>query len=172
MSLWFIKRNRLIVGFIISALLFQVFQLAFVNPFLSIDDYRPDMLLILTLFIGFRFGHISGSLFGFYTGVLQDMMTGFMGIHALANTLTGYGVFYFSNRHVLVIERYYFPVVVFFFALARDAIYFYIYTLDSSLDFRPLFMGHSIPNGIYSALMALILSLGIPKRWLDYLRAY
>ena len=170
MSMWFIKRNRLILGFIAGTLFFHALQIVFINPFISIGDYRPDMLLILTLFTGFRFGHISGSLLGFYSGLLQDMMSGFMGLHALTKTLTGYFVYYFSNRHVLVIERYYFPVVVFIFALAHDAFYFYVYTLGSTLEFRPLFMNVALPNAAFSAVISLILGLAIPKRWTDYLR--
>ncbi len=168
--MWFIKRNRLIAGFAAGTLIFHVLQLSFVNPFLSVGDYRPDLLLILTLFAGFRFGPIGGSVLGFYAGFLQDMMTGFMGLHALSKTLSGYFVYYLSSRHVLVIERYYFPAVVFLFALGHDAFYFYVYTLGSPLDFYPLFMNQAIPNAAFSAVMSLILGLGIPKQWLDYLR--
>lgn len=170
MGMWFIKRNRIIAVFTLGALLGHAMQLAFINPFLSIDEYRPDLLMILVLFAGFRFGHVSGAVLGFCAGLLQDMMTGFLGIHALAKTLAGYGVYYFSNRHVLVIERYYFPVVVLLLALLHDAVYYYIYTLGAPLDFRPLFGAYAVPNAAYSAVLAFILMLGIPRRWLAYLR--
>ncbi len=170
MSMWFIKRNRLIIGFTLGALLCHAMQLALINPFLSIDEYRPDLLLILALFAGFRFGHVSGAMLGFYAGLLQDLMTGFLGIHALAKTLAGYGVYYFSNRHVLVIERYYFPVVVLLLALFHDAVYYYVYALGAPLEFRPLFGSYAVPNAAYSAVLALILMLGIPRHWLAYLR--
>ena len=55
-------------------------------------------------------------------------------------------------------------------ALFHDAVYYYIYTLGAPLEFRPLFGGHAVPNAAYSAVLALILMLGIPRRWLDYLR--
>lgn len=170
MSMWFIKRNRLLIGFTLSMVAAHGIQLTLINPLLSIGEYRPDLLLILTVFTGFRFGHISGSSIGFFSGLLQDLMSGFFGLLALCKTLVGYAAYYFSNRHVLVIERFYFPLVVFVMALGHDAVYYLIYSLDSSLSFRPLFMNASVYNAIYSGVFSLILIMLLPRRLSDYLR--
>ena len=85
----------------IVLILSYVFQ---VNAdFIALAEIKPDLLLILTIYIAFYKGEFSGLWLGFFTGLLQDINLGgyvsltsgevtkyFIGSHALPKALIGY----------------------------------------------------------------------------------
>jgi len=48
---------------------------AFFVPIIEIGIWRPNIVLIAVLFIGYRFGMIPGALAGFILGLLQDALS-------------------------------------------------------------------------------------------------
>ncbi|MBL7994770.1 rod shape-determining protein MreD [bacterium] len=163
------KRNQLILSLTLTALVFYFLQITFINTFLSIGHSTPDLLLILTLFVGIRLGQISGSLFGFLAGLLQDVLIGFYGLNALCKTIIGFSVKYFRTEKVLLVEKYYFPIVVFFSSLVHSVLFFGFQSLDADLNFYTLFMNYGVPNALYSAVMAFTLWLFTPNAFLDFI---
>ncbi|MBL7961364.1 rod shape-determining protein MreD [bacterium] len=163
------KRNQLILSLSLTALVFYFLQTTFINPFLSVGHSVPDLLLILTLFVGVRLGQLSGSLLGFLAGLLQDVLIDFYGLNALCKTVVGFSAKYFKTEKVLLVEKYYFPIVVFFSSIAHSIIFFGFQSLDADLNFYTLFMNYGLPNALYSAVMAFILWSLTPNAFLDFI---
>lgn len=164
------KRNQLILSLSLTGFLFYFLQITFVNPFLAIGHNVPDLLLILTVFVGIRLGQISGSLFGFLSGFLQDILIDFYGLNALCKTVIGFSSKYFKTERVLLIEKFYFPIVVFFSSLIHSALFFGFQSLDASLNFYTLFMNYGLLNAVYSGAMAFILWLLTPDSFLNFIK--
>lgn len=162
------KRNQLMASLSLTGLLFYFLQTTFVNPFLAIGHNVPDLLLILTLFVGIRLGQISGSLFGFLGGLLQDALIDFYGLNALCKTIIGFTVKYFKTDRVLLIEKYYFPIVVFFSSVVHSIVFYGFQSLDTRLNFYNLFMNYGLPDSLYSAVMAFVLWQLIPNPLLNF----
>ncbi len=164
------KRNQLILSLMLTGAAFYVLQITFVNPFLTIGHNVPDLLLILTVFVGIRLGQISGSLFGFLSGFLQDVLIDFYGLNALCKTIIGFSAKYFKVERVLLIEKFYFPVVVFFSSLIHSILFFGFQSLDPNLNFYTLFIDYGLLNALYSAFMAFILWLLTPDTFLNFIK--
>ncbi len=162
------KRNQLILTLVITGLIFYFLQSALINPFLSIGPNFPDLLLILTVFVGIRLGQMGGSVFGFSAGLLQDVLIDFYGLNALCKTVIGFIARYFRADKVLLVEKYYFPISVFFSALIQGFLFYGFMALDSSLNFYSLYTQHAVPNAVYSAVAAFTLRLAIPDRFLNF----
>ncbi len=162
------KRNQLLMSLSLTGLLFHLLQTTFVNPFLSIGPSSPDLLLILTVFIGIRLGQMGGSFFGFFAGLLQDALIDFYGLTAMCKTIVGFSAKYFKTERVLLIEKYYFPIVVFFSSIIHSLLFYGFYSLDDRLNFYTLFMNYGLPNALYSGVMAFVLWLTTPDSVLKF----
>jgi rod shape-determining protein MreD len=152
----------------LTGLLFYFLQTTLINPFLSVGPNVPDLLLILTVFVGIRLGQIAGPIFGFTAGLLQDALIDFYGLNALCKTVTGFTVKYFGTEKVLLVEKYYFPLVVFFSAIIHNLLFYGFQSLDTSLNFYSLFMSHGLPDSLYSAIAAFVLRVATPERVLKF----
>ncbi|MCK6600838.1 MAG: rod shape-determining protein MreD [Bacteroidetes bacterium] len=67
---------------------------------IAILDIAPDILLISVSAVSIQYGRTTGMVYGFASGFLLDLMTGFLGVHAFAKTISGfiYGMFYVDNK--------------------------------------------------------------------------
>jgi len=164
------KRNQLIIVLTLTGVLFYFLQIIFVNTILMVGQNVPDLLLILTLFIGYRLRQIPGSLFGFVAGFFQDVLTGFYGLQSLCKTLMGYGARSFLSPRVHLIEKFYFPFVVLVGALAHDAVFYAFQSIGSPLQFWNLYVNYAMPNALYSAVMTFILWMIIPNKIIEFVR--
>lgn len=162
------KRNILIGSISLTALSFYFLQITFVNTVLAIGQNVPDLLLILAIFVGFRLGPMPGSVFGFVAGFFQDVLTGFYGLQALTKTLIGFFSNLFINQRVLLIEKYYFPLIVFIGSMLHDAFYYWFQSLGTKLEFGSLFIQFGVINSFYNAVLAFLLYLMTPKKFLDF----
>jgi rod shape-determining protein MreD len=69
---------------------------------LSLQRWRPDILLILILFLAFSYPPISGGILAFLMGYLMDLFSGnTIGLYTLSRPLLFYGVKHFRNRFYL-----------------------------------------------------------------------
>jgi rod shape-determining protein MreD len=164
------KRNKLILVLLIAGLLMYTLQVSFTTTYLAIGDNTPDLMLIFTAFIGLRLGPTPGSLAGFAAGFLQDVLIQFYGLHTLCKTVVGFLARFFLNRRVLLIEKYYFPFVVFSLSLFHDAAFYFLQTLGSRLEWAPLFWRLALPNALYNLVAAYLLWMALPQRWIEYVR--
>jgi len=79
----YIKLSFLIIG----AFLLQ----SYLVPVLEINVWRPDLIIIVILFIGYKYGALSATLAGFVLGIFQDSLSASpFGISSFANCIVGF----------------------------------------------------------------------------------
>lgn len=62
-----------------------------VNRFVHIDQLFPDILLIISVFIGLEFGKSNGFKCGLVIGLLEDTISyGYLGMETFVNAMTGF----------------------------------------------------------------------------------
>ncbi|MCB0832261.1 MAG: rod shape-determining protein MreD [Bacteroidetes bacterium] len=164
------KRNQLILAIVVSGIVLHVVQIAFVDNFMAIGTASPDLLLILTAFVGMRLGQFSGSLTGFSAGLLQDAGIHFFGLLALSKTWVGFLARYFHAEKILLAEKFYFPLVVFVLSIVHDTIRYIIQTLNSNVAFTTLLWERGVADASYSAVVALLIWWVTPDSWIDFVK--
>lgn len=164
------KRNILTFSLLGAAAFFYLMQVSFVSVFLAVGDNVPDLLLILTVFVSMRLGQIPGMLFGFTVGLWQDAMIDFYGLNALCKTIAAFATYFFAAERVMLIEKYYFPIMIFFLSVIHAVFFYAIQSLDGVVDFWSLMFHYGLWNSLYSAVTAFVIYLSIPQRILDYVR--
>ena len=72
-------------------LVFLLFQIL-LSDFLVIRGIRPDFMLILILYISFKFGSLNGVILGFTLGILEDLISAgsLMGLSSLTKSISGF----------------------------------------------------------------------------------
>jgi rod shape-determining protein MreD len=79
------------VGVLAALILLNFVVQATLLPFISIMQVTPDTALVFIISYAILRGDIEGALFGFFTGLVQDALGGFvLGFFALLGFLTGY----------------------------------------------------------------------------------
>lgn len=78
--------------FVLTAVCFLILQIS-VFPLLSISGVRPDLILLATVGYSLTAGRRKGLLFGFFLGLLQDVLSGgLFGTNGLIKGFVGYVV--------------------------------------------------------------------------------
>ncbi|GBD06997.1 hypothetical protein HRbin21_00807 [bacterium HR21] len=86
-----------ILGYAIAALCGVLLQVL-LFPLLAVAGIVPDLLVVLTLWIALREGQVAGTVAGFASGLLLDVvMQGQLGLHAFAKTLAGFVGGFFAH---------------------------------------------------------------------------
>lgn len=146
-----------VIFYILSIILCFLLQTA-VFDFLRLADTIPNILLILTVTMGFIQGKKTGIVIGFVCGLLMDVYFGeVVGQYALLYLLFGYvnGWFhahFFEDEILLPIgllaaNSLVYSLVVFFF----------FFTLRGRFHFLTYLIHVIIPEAVYTGIVALIL---------------
>lgn len=102
---------------------------------LSIQSFRPDLLLILIVYLAFSYSPVSGGVLAFFIGYLMDVFSGnTIGLYTLSRPLLFYGVKHFRNRFYL--EGFPFQFLFVFLATVLEGLFILI--LMASLNPSPL----------------------------------
>jgi len=140
----------------IISLIALTLQISFI-PLIEIGAWRPDLMVLVVLFIGLRFGAIQGAIAGFVLGGLQDSFSPHpVGISALASTITGFiagqarqfKMAYNTKMLILII-----------LILLQSSIFFLIYQLQTDVSFLYLMVTRVFPNTIYTFLIGILLAV-------------
>jgi rod shape-determining protein MreD len=126
-------------------------------PQLAIAGVYPDAVVILIVILSLDHGRLSGIWGGFFIGLLLDVYSpGLLGQQALAKTITGGFVGFFSRERIDLG-----PVgqlIIMVGAVAIHDIIFYVPSLDSAsrdLGTISLFVfTTALPRALYTALLA------------------
>lgn len=80
------RRTQVLLG--IAVLLLQLF----LSEFLAIGRVRPDFLLIFVIYVSILEGSLTGVIFGFSLGLLEDVVSAgsFLGLAPLTKSITGF----------------------------------------------------------------------------------
>ncbi|MCI5622476.1 MULTISPECIES: rod shape-determining protein MreD [Anaerostipes] len=146
-----------IVFYIISVITCFLLQTT-VFDFLKLADVVPNILLILTVTMGFIRGKKEGIVIGFICGLLIDIFSGdVLGQYALVYLLFGYANGWFHTHFyeddillpmgLLAVNSLAYSVVIFFFFFAlRGRFHFFSYLWHIM-----------IPEAVYTAIVALVI---------------
>lgn len=130
-------------------------------PFIAINLWEPEMVLVIVLLIGNRFGSMAGSTSGFILGVLIDALTAMpIGISALPKAIAGYGA---GKITILKMEGAIRLLWFFILIFLHEFIYYLIIQVKLDFDFVYLLTHRVFPNTIYTMLMLVITNIFTAK---------
>ena len=124
---------------------------------LDILGVRPDLAMLVLLFIAFSSHPVESILYGFMIGFLQDVYSPeYLGYNSLTMAIMGFLLGVVSER-VTVEKSAVLSLVAFFSCLVHDYVYMLLYTgFDHSVIGR-LFLISSLPGAVYTSLLSLII---------------
>jgi rod shape-determining protein MreD len=129
---------------------------AFFVPLIEIGVWRPDIVLLAVLYIGYRYGVIAGILSGFILGVVQDSMSPLpLGISSLANSIIGFASGQIRQFKLAYNARILASVIL---ILIQGCIFYFFYLFRSDATYGYLLLTRVFPNTIYTFLIGLITS--------------
>ena len=137
----------IVFNFILQSVLF---------PHFEIMGVMPDSALVLIVSYAILRGDIEGAVFGFFAGLVQDLLGGMViGVFALMGFLTGY--FCGKPFRDFFKDNYFLP---FFIIILVSLVYQFVYYVGSVLIFGQLAMGHYfiniiLPKTIYTASLSV-----------------
>lgn len=130
-------------------------------PLIEITVWRPDLVLVIVLLTGKRFGAAGGSTAGFFLGIIQDSLSGMpVGITAMPKAIAGYlsGKTRGSGQSG-TIHYVFFIVLIFLHELITYA--FFQYKTD--LSYLYLLYSRIFPNSAYTMIMLFIVNVFFNK---------
>jgi len=131
-------------------------QISFI-PMIEIGAWRPDLIILVVIFIGLRYGATQGILAGFILGVLQDSFSPHpVGISAFADTVTG---FLAGQVRQLKLAYNIRILAVIILILIQTSLFFLIYQLQTDISYLYLVATRVFPNTLYTFLIAILLSV-------------
>ena len=124
-------------------------------PYIEIYDvWKPDVVLIVVLLIGKRFGSVHGSTTGFLLGIIQDSLTALpIGITALPKALAGYAS---GKMNALKMEGTVTFLWFILFTFLHEFLYYFILQFKMEISFTYLIYSRIFPNTIYTTVMLWI----------------
>ncbi|HIG48910.1 MAG TPA: rod shape-determining protein MreD [candidate division Zixibacteria bacterium] len=142
------------IGLLLLAFIIQ----STVVEHISIRGIKPDIILIILIYVSLRSGSMMGVVLGFSIGLLQDFYgpPANLGLNALCKSLLGFGVgigkegLYKDSMLVLMLT-----LVISY--ITHDIIYHIIdarFTLDAVVSW---FIGVSLPSVFYTLVLSLLL---------------
>jgi rod shape-determining protein MreD len=132
---------------------------------IGVFGIRPDLVLLVLVFVGIQEGQVLATLMGFASGLMLDVYDPqALGVNSLANAVVGFLVG--ATRVQVVAEEIRVQAVIFFFAsLARDTIYFTcIYGTDLLGTFSAV-IRIGIPTAVYTTAIGLLVRLAMTVRF-------
>lgn len=140
----------------IASIIALTLQISFI-PMIEIGAWRPDLIILVVIFIGLRYGATQGILAGFILGVLQDSFSPHpVGISAFADTVTG---FLAGQVRQLKLAYNIRILAVIILILIQTSLFFLIYQLQTDISYLYLVATRVFPNTLYTFLIAILLSV-------------
>lgn len=138
--------------------------------YISLSDYNiaPDLVLIALAYIGAKEGKIHGMLYGFFAGLLIDMLSGsFFGLSALSYTLAAFTAGFFMTENEKFIYKWYFMITVFTSSFIANVIYFGFYFQGTPLNFTIVLLSYVMTSSTYTTLISFIFTIIPRKKGID-----
>ena len=117
---------------------------------------KPDLFIIVLVYLSLQYGLLFGTIFGFLIGVSADSLTPtVLGLGALCKSWVGFSIGmqkdkFFKDSGINQ------SLLVFIAYLLHDIIYLFIYTKMNSYEFFALFIRKTLPTSLYTSLTAPI----------------
>jgi rod shape-determining protein MreD len=148
------------------AVLIYFFNIILID-FVSIKGIKPDLLLILCVWIALSEGQFTGLLAAFGIGLIQDIVSfDVLGTNALAKLVTALiaGWFYNENKININLGTYKFLIIIFISSFFHNMIYYFLYIDFHAFSFYSFFIKYCLAISAYTTLIAVFpMLLKIPK---------
>jgi rod shape-determining protein MreD len=126
-------------------------------PFLQVNVWQPDVVLVIVLLLSRRLGSISGSSSGFFLGVVQDSLTGMpLGISAMPKAIAGYAAGKSRQLGLEGAAGFIWSVIL---ILMHEMIVWAFFRYKSQTPYLYLLYSRVFPNTIYTTAMLVAVSL-------------
>ena len=140
-----------------ALLVLLLLQTTFV-PFLSINGFLPDVLLIWVVYIAVTRGQLEATVTGFVVGLLQDVVSiQFFGLSALTKTLAGFIAGYFFNENITdqTLGSYRFLLITLLSSFVHNVLYYGIFLQGIQDALFTTMIEFSVAASLYTALMGV-----------------
>lgn len=124
---------------------------------ISIYQIKPDIVIIVLVFISFYDGKIAGTIFGFFAGWFQDIYSPeYLGLNTLCKSVMGFFIGCTSRG---VIEESFVAqgIILFLATFCHDMLYFLIYSWGHMHDYLWYVFRYSLPTALYTTGVGLFL---------------
>jgi rod shape-determining protein MreD len=131
-------------------------------PVISIAGVKPDLLLLVLFFLGFKHDVIPAVIAGFLIGLAQDFYSPeILGQNALAKTIAGFfaGLF---NEKVIRLDPLFQLLMFSLMFLIHDTAFYTVQIAKSGIPFQTIgleIVVQTLPRTLYTLFFALIPSL-------------
>ena len=149
----FEKRYSSLYILIVSsiALLIQ----AYFVPLIEIKIWRPNLIILVVIYSGYRFGVIYATITGFLLGIIQDASgTNLLGISALSNCIIGFIAGQTKEMKLSINVKTLTTIIL---ILLNSTIFYFFYQINSETTFVYLLFTRAFPNTIYTFLAGIII---------------
>ena len=150
-----IKRLFRWIGLVI---LLYILQTTIV-PLITVFGIKPDLLILVLFFIGFKNDVIPAVFAGFFLGLAQDFYSPvILGQNALSKTITGFfsGLF---NERVMRIDPIFQLVLLLLMFIIHDAVFFAVQMVKTDMPIQTIgleIVSSTLPRALYTLFFALI----------------
>ncbi|MFQ6673715.1 MAG: rod shape-determining protein MreD [Fidelibacterota bacterium] len=151
------RRTQISIGILV--LLLQLF----LSEYLTVQRIRPDFLLIFVIYIAVREGSLTGVIYGFVLGLMEDFLSAgsLLGLAPLTKSLTGFLMGRlqgkFAKMNPLVFHSLWIALVLFHFVF-----YVYIRLQDLYETSQPLFWKTWTFTVLYTLVFMAIFQVIVP----------
>ncbi len=140
-----------------------------IAQYLAVAGLAPDIALIWIVYLSLRRGQITGTVAGFFTGLVLDLLSGsdgMLGLAALSKTAAGFmaGYFFNENKTIQTLGSYRFILIILSVALVHNLIYFVIFLQGSGAHWWQAILLYGIPAALYTAAVGLIPTFVFARR--------
>ena len=123
---------------------------------LEINVWRQDIIIIVILFIGYKYGALSATLAGFILGIFQDSLSASpVGISSFANCIIGF--FAGSIREYKMKSNTAYLITI-LLLIVHGLLFYLIYHVKTEATYTYLIFTRVFPNTIYTFIIWLISS--------------
>jgi rod shape-determining protein MreD len=146
-----------IIRYALLLILAFVLQTTWVE-FLVLSSLKPDLVLLVLIFLALREGPMAAMALGFFIGLLQDVYAPTdLGLNALLKCTVGFAVGYGRTR--VVGDNIQVQVAFICIAVLVHDLFYYAFTSAISLGNAPFFwMRYGIGRAIYTGLIGALAS--------------
>ncbi len=144
---------------IVIALAAAIILQATLVPYMAVRWFRPDLPLLVLVFVATRRGPLAGVVAGFLTGIAADAVgTDFFGLSSFAYSLAAFaaGKLYRSDSRLSVFA---WAKASGLAALLYGTVYAAIYTLGEAPPFQRILLVHALPTAIYTWALGMLWAL-------------
>lgn len=132
---------------------------------IAIAEIRPDLVLIVIVYIGIRSGQLEATIFGFVAGFLLDVYNPeFMGVNALANSVVGFAVGY-SRAGIVAEDLRVQALALLIASLTHDVLYFGLSSAAEPMKILTSIFRYGIGTAVYTSVTGLAIVLLVSLRF-------